>query len=1195
MTDYNPDPQNVALEYLFRPDWSQPIVIESSWSTDIAVNQSGEETRRGLVDRPSRSMAVQHKGISSQGYDAALLESFVQAQSEGYPLVPLWSDFVKLSGAVSAGATSLPVETTASRRFFVGQTAMLVEPMTPDPTLGETRTRYRFVSVTIASVGSTAIGVSPLPSGFGRGARVFPALRSNMNLSVSARLLTRGMADTSVRYLERVGSDSGAAPGLWSVGSNPPGEQTFAGLPIFTFREDWATPPAAETIRQGEMGLVGLDSLANVYGVAPRRRWSPSVAALTRDEAWRLLRFFDSRGGRLWPFWYPNPQTGISVESFGSSSVLCRVGFPTLAQAQKWSGRHVCFVLKSGSVTIRRVSSVSDDAGRARLNLSASIDLSAVNSASVRRVTWCSLVRFDRDVMGEQWLTDSVMRTELPMIELQTSGDAESVPSLPDIAPANTDEPPLPPWLPDGNCFTASGVSVPMYQNPCGSCDPLRPVFRVANLSLPTEIRLKFKLGEWSKDSAHSHAGALDNLVASLCTSWTLPYEASYSWSSTTSRHWHHLKSDGAGAWTLTAPTVTRYVWRITKDYEAQDGSTKQVELRFVAEYEGTPSSGAWGTLFHVYVFSNEINPSYVDGTAFGGITFSRDDPAVWDGSSKRFHPQLAACASIPTTMESPCGFARYVPGGYSLDPNYTSADADNDHCSARTSNVPWIVGTPGHEADNTVFGEPAVGYRAMTLNPECDASSAMEWLAIENTSTGTGDTALKPINNGWDETNNTGLTFGHPPSIEISVCDPGQSPGSCCDGHASTPNKGTASCWKPSPTGAVQLCASRTSRVKLTLRTVAAEEAQCFDPDGNASELGGAQRFVQFQQRVLYLPVWECDYQEGGTQTLRAMRWALREPDPKATVYSATESFADNLLTNWSVAFGSWTASSGAAVATAVSGSDLNALLFYTAYTSFQDVRVSARVGSGSLPFGLVVRASSSGSGTTAGYYFEIDPSGFGAARIYRITAGSKTIVSAHVGTAGAPLTLASGDVVIVEAIRSRLALRKNHALIFELTAEDCSYTSGSVGLATEGLAAGQTWDDVEITDLSVPVGVAYAELSENGWTISVDASMMPGYDGSYDQSIANPNCGSGEVDCCKYNRDFAPKSIYESQSSSTVMQPGCSGGRPATMAETQGVIGDFVACRLELVENDPCGTPGDLGCVEVWSNSAVTKVAFP
>lgn len=1194
MSVYNPTPADVALATLFRADWFSSVVVDTSWATDIGLNQSDDEARRGLVDRPFRTLTVQHTGASGQGFDAALLSEMIAAQTEGRPLVPIWSDFATLTGAYTAGGTALATTETAYRRFFVGQPVFVVSPPAPDAVLGGSASRYAYATATVTSVGGNSLGISAMGSNFAAGARVFPALRSNMALEVSARLVTRRHAQSTWKLPEIAGAS--AAPALWTPGSLPSGEPSYAGYPVFTIPEDWSNPPTVQSMRQGAMTLVGLDNLADIYGVRPRRRFELTFTLLQRAQAWRLLRFFDSRAGRLHPFWFPGPTEDLAASSYASASVTCRPGFPTVAEASKHIGRHVSFVLRNGTVTIRRVTGVTDaGGGAAAIAFTPAIDTSAITPQTVRRASWCYLSRFDTDAISERWITDQTLRTEASIMELRNNGDAESIPSVPDVPSPVTGEAPPPPWSPDANCFQDPAATVPMYQNPCGSCDPDRPVFRVSDVALPAKIRVKFKKDQWSKDAAHSHGGTLAALIAKLESTWVLDVVPGYTWATPTSRHWHHVSSAGGGSWSLTPPTVTRHLWRATSNYVDDFGATRTVEVRFVAEFETTPTSGHWGARFYVAAFSDEINPSYVDGTAFAGTTFYRDDPGVWDGSQRLAHPQCAIMAEVPTTFESPCGGARYVPASSSVDVNFVAGDAETNFCSKAMGNIPWAQIPGGSEEDNSVFGTAATGYRGMTLNAGCSTSEVMEWLVCENTPTGYGLTALKPTNLGWKWLDDYGgIDFENGSSAELIVCDPGQTPGSCCSGHASTPNPGTATCWKPSPTAAVQGCFSRSSRAKITLTTVAGEARACYDADGNVTESTATNPVLtRFLSRTIYADVWDCGYVEGGTQTGRAMRWVYRETDSKATSNSAIETFDDNLLTNWTTVFGTWNAVAGKAVATAVGGTDVDALLLYTAYSSFEDVEVSARVGDPTKRFGLMVRASSSGTGTTSGYYFEIDPtSTYGSARIYRYDTGTMTLLAEINGVPGTPITLAANDLVKVSAVRSSLSIVKNHPLILQATAQDCTYTTGSIGIGTNG-AAGQSWNDVVIIDKSVPVGVATVLIDETGWTVTVDAALMPGYGTEFDNATENPSCGSTEFDCCRVERDFEPKSISESQSGSSVMNVPPGGGRPPSMPVVDGVIGDFVACVVEIIDNGECGTPP--GGFETWSNSAISKVVTP
>lgn len=409
----------------------------------------------------------------------------------------------------------------------------------------------------------------------------------------------------------------------------------------------------------------------------------------------------------------------------------------------------------------------------------------------------------------EVWLEDAstdngVWRVD-EVRQINTVGPVSSVPR-PLISENPSDSYPVyDPYCP-GQCVTGAGAecpdvpervldesddpyTVPMYINSCTAQNTYREPLEGAPLFIPTVLALQFK-ASWEVDPLHPWVVAGGVLSQSLKDAlWgdgsivhTLEWKE---FGDKTSRHWHHLRWVGTlgprdvdwdqlgGAAGL---DCKYHLWEKVIEYTAA-GVARNLTIQIMCEYttDTDEERGAWGSLWNVYVFTDEVEPEFADDDEYtpadssDPIAFSRLDPAVSgrctspaQGSALKFvHPQCIIAASVPTTMESPCN---YAPKGkpYIEHPEFS-------YCYQVKNGTPWVTDTDpwrgSYREDNTIdeyfeveenvaFGlmVGSVSKAAMTLGGDTPTSALEQWLCIEN-GKGEGRTILKPQHPGWSET----------------------------------------------------------------------------------------------------------------------------------------------------------------------------------------------------------------------------------------------------------------------------------------------------------------------------------------------------------------------------------------------------------------------------------------------------------
>jgi len=375
-------------------------------------------------------------------------------------------------------------------------------------------------------------------------------------------------------------------------------------------------------------------------------------------------------------------------------------------------------------------------------------------------------------------------------------------------------------YLIDEHDNEPSTVAVaPMYQDPNIAQNEDREPVRAADVVMPTKILIRFNDDCFEVDENHPWNGlyslsqeffdvlygtssVVDSQLGSVAQPWVLSYDAAKSGTSKLSEHPYHMHLNGT-TWehgpSSADMNVVREVWSATKTYGDDDEFT--IELRFVLEHTMTARAqtgsdgggvgdtneyGAWGSVFSLYIFSDELNDAWVeDSTSFspkdfdGSYTWNRENPFATglsnakvgtetgvEESKKGLHPQCVAAATLAMTWHAPIGqnyvpleLRETVPGsnepGRRLNEAYVVPNgAPWGDLASCTDDDPVRYTTAGEFTGlkrNIVFGLDTSPHRAITLGGDLPQSEITEWLCWEN-GNGDGQSFLKPKTPGWSE-----------------------------------------------------------------------------------------------------------------------------------------------------------------------------------------------------------------------------------------------------------------------------------------------------------------------------------------------------------------------------------------------------------------------------------------------------------
>lgn len=391
---------------VFHHNWDSEVSIENQWSSDITVAQSGTEERWALVDRPSRTIAVRFTGLD-QTHVARIEQAMIRQLHQRLAL-PLYPDLVKTTAAASPGATQVSVDDTSFRRFFPGARCVIHEFS------GSTVANAEVLE--IAAVTATEIFFTTgLVSAHPERARVIPLMETEIELQGQMTMLTDGIGDHQIVLREVDGP--GALP-AWTPNWDEPFTDTYRQIPILSLPIDWAEGVSVTVRRVGEAVTRGRANTVSVAADRPRLGFTWDFTTLDRAAAHRVLRFIDSRMGRVRTFWMASPVKKHWTPTAINVNAITIQAFGRFEDLERFFD-YVSIKYQDGTTIVREISTVSRTGSNLfNLALSEPIPVARAVLADIVGVSPAHHVRFDSDSYLETWITNGVMQVQTPAVEV---------------------------------------------------------------------------------------------------------------------------------------------------------------------------------------------------------------------------------------------------------------------------------------------------------------------------------------------------------------------------------------------------------------------------------------------------------------------------------------------------------------------------------------------------------------------------------------------------------------------------------------------------------------------------------------------------------------------------------------------------------------------------------------------------------
>ena len=417
------NPQAVwALSRLLLASWAGGVGLHTNWLTRIAAGKSLAETRSALMQRPARLLEVT---LDACGPDAVSdLRGLMSRGAMARSLVPVYPDACWVTAAALAVDTHLTVDDTTERRLYAG-CLVAIALAGPVPQTGG------FAVRTVVSVDSaTQITIdSGLGFAVAAGSQVYPLMVCELTPDSSGHATTDQFATANLSLAEVPGP--WALPAAATPGELPGGYATYGGYPIFDPAQGlaWNNGQEFSVTRPGaQASAIGLGQYVQVYGDRGSVGYTLNFLALSRADCYELQTFFDSRGGRAWPFWVLSPLVDYRLLAVGASTLQVAAVGPLV----DWQQRpYMGLRLADGSVVIRKITGTARAADVDTLTLDAA--LTGITVGMVAQCMPAHLARFDTEELVLEYSTDATATAALAVRELQAE-DALSLANLAHLA-----------------------------------------------------------------------------------------------------------------------------------------------------------------------------------------------------------------------------------------------------------------------------------------------------------------------------------------------------------------------------------------------------------------------------------------------------------------------------------------------------------------------------------------------------------------------------------------------------------------------------------------------------------------------------------------------------------------------------------------------------------------------------------------
>lgn len=348
-----------ALWEFFAHNWADEIKLTTRYRTAVSRGaESLAEDRTQLFERPRRTIEVRYTelGLDDKANLQRLIQSMRSMTTEDW-VVPLYCDMGLVTQDAASGQPVVRGD-FRRRRFFTGGRVMLVPLVGPG---GDTQkidgTNQVFVSyISYKNDENEFVLADNLDfSVLANGAVLMPLMCVHPHMQHRFRRYNGRVWDVTFEFEEKGGPTCIPA----TQDDVPPDFDVYRNWPILRARHNFSRAMDITIFQEGEQPELGRGKITVARGEAARvKHRFRLVEDSDRDVMWDYVRFFDSRKGRLLPYWLVDQEAVFTVANIQTNFIdVVKVGDFTEFQKQM---DYFGFELLDGTCYVREIITIQD-------------------------------------------------------------------------------------------------------------------------------------------------------------------------------------------------------------------------------------------------------------------------------------------------------------------------------------------------------------------------------------------------------------------------------------------------------------------------------------------------------------------------------------------------------------------------------------------------------------------------------------------------------------------------------------------------------------------------------------------------------------------------------------------------------------------------------------------------------------------
>lgn len=356
-----------------------PLTERLLFLTDVLESIDGTEQRVSLRKAPRQEFIM--KLVREDGPERQKIDMLAFDWTSRVFGIPLWTQPSFLTGAATAGQSSVNVDDTTLGEFRADGLAIVYE------------SEDKFDALEVLSVGSTVVNFkSPLLNNYSVGARVMPLRTAVTSVPVKERKYAVNLAEFEITM---------------RVLDNDVDLSDVTGWPTYNSKVLLSDPNAIDTTLDGDIArsITVFDNEAGKFSQDStwnRARHGSAKTFITRNRSglWSVRKLLHALRGKQVSFYLPtftkDVTLAVAYASGDPAITIVNVGYARYAK-QRTPKLDMRIILTNGTIFTRTVSSSAEvDPATEQLTLSTSIGQN-ITPAQVARIEFLEKVRIDNE------------------------------------------------------------------------------------------------------------------------------------------------------------------------------------------------------------------------------------------------------------------------------------------------------------------------------------------------------------------------------------------------------------------------------------------------------------------------------------------------------------------------------------------------------------------------------------------------------------------------------------------------------------------------------------------------------------------------------------------------------------------------------------------------------------------------------